>query len=209
MNSYPHDEFDDVSEVSPSRGAYRGKKTKPNASRRSFYALIGVGILGLLLGAVTFVVQPRTLAPDANENISAAISASPSEIPSGSPTDSGIKDPSSINVHIYNGGAYAGAAASVKEELTQAGYKVTQTSNWEGEPLPYSMIYYSNGFIQEANTVADGLGFTYFEEKSNLDSDISVVLGPDFAGIVPGNFQENIDAAQATASATPSKTPAN
>lgn len=207
MNSYPRDEFDDVPEDSARRGAYRGQQIDQSTSRGGTIAILCVGILGLLLGAVMFVVQPRTLAPDAPNNVSAAVSAPASE--SSNESQQTPKDPSEINVKIYNAGTYPGAASEVEREMKKAGYNVTGTSNWKGESIPYSMVYYANGFIAEANTVADGLGFSYFEEQKDAPADIAVVLGPDFAGIPEGSFQENVAAQEtATASATASETPA-
>lgn len=204
MNSYPHDEFDDVPEDSERRGAYRGQRSEGQTSRAGTLAIVVVGILGLLVGAVMFVVQPRTLAPDSDQNISAASSPSPSstESPSSKPWK-----PSDINVQIFNAGSYPGAAEEVEKELESAGYQVTSHESWDGEPLPYSMVYYANGFIAEANTITDGVGFSYFEEQTDMDSDIYVVLGPDFPGLIPGSFEENTKAA-ASASASPTSTPA-
>lgn len=197
MQSYPRDEFDDVPEDSARRGAYRGQTPKSPISDKGTWALSIVGILGLILGGVMFVVQPRTLAPESANNISAATGNNSSS----AATDE-KKQPSELNVEIYNAGAYPGAASEVQKELKKAGYNVSSTANWKGEAMPNSMVYFANGNIDEANTVANGLGIEYFEEDPDTKVDIYVVLASDFAGVPDGGFEAN-STASASVSASP------
>ncbi len=177
MNSFPHDEFDDVPEDSQRRGAYRGKVEDPKASNRGFIGILTFGGLALLIGALMFIFQPRTLAPDA-----ASTNAESSSSASSSPTPRELRDPGEVNVEIYNGGAYPGAAAEVEQQLEDAGYQVTAAANWQGVPLSQSMVFYSNGYVNEASELADQLGIELIDSDPEASANLYIVLGPDYTG---------------------------
>ena len=61
MSEYPRDEFDDVPEDGTRQGAHRGHNPNARAgSQGMFLAILIVGVLALVLGAVAFVNAPRT-----------------------------------------------------------------------------------------------------------------------------------------------------
>lgn len=200
MNSYPHDEFDDVPEDSARRGAYRGEEEGATTFDKSTILIAIVGMLGLLVGAVMFIVQPRTLAPNAEENISAA--TTPLATPDNTFTEKEIRKPEELTVNIYNSQAYPGAAAEVEQVLLAQGYNVQETGNWTQDALPTSMVYYANGYIAEANELSNGMGIAYFEEDDQSESNLYVVVGPDFAGITSEQFVQGQEVA-ASETATP------
>ncbi|MFW0107613.1 LytR C-terminal domain-containing protein [Rothia sp. P7181] len=176
MNSYPHDEFDDVPENSKRRGAYRGEPLGNAHATRQTLLIVVAGALALLVGAVMFVVQPRTLSPVASETGSASATASESAVtPTYAPTD-----PADIKVEVYNSSAYTGAASELTQRVEALGYPVPVTENWKDTPVYVSTVFYSAGYEQQANTLADALGIGYIQERSSGSSPLYVVLASDY-----------------------------
>ncbi len=193
MNSYPHDEFDDVPENSARRGAYRGQPAASGSSSFGFISILLAGFLALVLGAFMFIYQPRTLGPRIASSLGVGSSASASASPSASSSATATASPSSqasqsvsqLKVEIYDGGAYPGAADEVEQAMLEQGYKVNPAASWQGEPLASSVVFYAQGFVDEANSLADSLGIPLIEVADSSEPDLYLVLAPDYAGPVP------------------------
>lgn len=198
VNEYPRDEFDDVPEDSSRRGVYRGKVVNPRASMKGLWAILAAGTLALLVGTVMFVVQPRTLAPDAGLNSHGNKSAN-EWAGNGQPSASyQPKDPSEVTVQVFNGGTTPAVANQVQQVLKQRGFQVKPVKPWDGHALSSSVAYYSHGFVGEAGALADDIGVPYIDSDNEAKTDVYVVLGPDYLGV------DEARAAAASASASPS-----
>lgn len=62
---YAPDDFDEVPADSAHRGVYRAAAPAKAVSRRTTGAVILAGALALVLGALMFIYQPRSAAPEA------------------------------------------------------------------------------------------------------------------------------------------------
>lgn len=174
--NYPHDEFDDVPENSERRGTYRGVLVDSTRSNRSFFAMIGAGLVGLVIGAIMFIYSPQLSAPDSSAQ--AAAQASSPVTPTAEATASNNKV-----AMMYNGGAYQGAAGQAATVLGNEGYSIPQVANWQGTEIYYSTVYYAEGRADEADKIAQMIGATYIQEDPTIEVPFVIVLAADYAGI--------------------------
>ncbi len=180
MQDFPRDEFDEIDEATARRGVHRAAPQENGTSNRSLALMIALGLVSLLVGGVMFVLSPRTAGPQAQlASSSASAEASGSVSASASPSPS--LDTSAVTVEVYNSGAPSGSAAQAAQVLTEAGYSVTQTANWQGAPVEESAAYYATGSSDQGRHIADLLGLPYFvQDYESAAGRVYLVLGPDF-----------------------------
>lgn len=180
MQDFPRDEFDEIDEATARRGVHRAAPQENGTSNRSLALMIALGLVSLLVGGVMFVLSPRTAGPQAQlASSSASAEASGSVSASASPSPS--VDTSAVTVEVYNSGAPSGSAAQAAQVLTEAGYSVTQTANWQGAPVEESAAYYATGSSDQGRHIADLLGLPYFvQDYESAAGRVYLVLGPDF-----------------------------
>lgn len=180
MQDFPRDEFDEIDEATARRGVHRAAPQENGTSNRSLALMIALGLVSLLVGGVMFVLSPRTAGPQAQlASSSASAEASGSASASASPSPS--LDTSAVTVEVYNSGAPSGSAAQAAQVLTEAGYSVAQTANWQGAPVEESAAYYATGSSDQGRHIADLLGLPYFvQDYESAAGRVYLVLGPDF-----------------------------
>lgn len=180
MQDFPRDEFDEIDEATARRGVHRAAPQENGTSNRSLALMIALGLVSLLVGGVMFVLSPRTAGPQAQlASSSASAEASGSASASASPSPS--LDTSAVTVEVYNSDAPSGSAAQAAQALTEAGYSVTQTANWQGAPVEESAAYYATGSSDQGRHIADLLGLPYFvQDYESAAGRVYLVLGPDF-----------------------------
>lgn len=182
MTQYPHDEFDDVDENSKRRGVYRAHDPRQDVGKGAFFSMFAAGAAALLLGGFMYVYSPQTNAPDAQETTAAEASTSPSGEESASAEPTAKATGESIPTAIYNSGGVTGAASDAMNLLmaSDANVTITQVANWQGTPVMTSIVFYSAGNEEIANTVADAIGIEYIQEDPTQDVPVVAVLGPEY-----------------------------
>lgn len=108
-------------------------------------------------------------------------------------TTAGNRPPGEVSVLVLNiPGGVAGAAGAGTETLSGAGYQMGEPANANSAELESTTIYFSEGFEQDAVSVASVLGRAADavapmpEEPLGPgaeDADVVVVLGPDAAPV--------------------------
>lgn len=174
MNTYPHDEFDDVDASTARGGAYRAQPVKDPAATRVLLLTVLAGVLALLVGGVMYVMSPRLASPEAQGTASATASATTAEA---TPTT----NPASVTVEVYNSSAPEGSAAIATSVLEAKGYTVVTTGNWHGIYQTESLVNFATGASSEANEIADSLGLPTIAQDYEAEKGlVYVVLGADF-----------------------------
>lgn len=98
-----------------------------------------------------------------------------------------------ISVRVYNSGDVAGLASKVAETLTAAGVKVTDTTNWSGDPIESTAVIYTSkdgvasaytlrAFIPQAKVIYDAtLTGTQVDVVigTKWDTQVDLVATPD------------------------------
>jgi LCP family protein required for cell wall assembly len=112
-------------------------------------------------------------APDAGSRRS-----EPSQTPEPAPLD-----PSAIRVDVYNATGHAGLAGDVAVELTDAGFRVGQPSNWPGGRVRTTQVRYSPDRAAAGLTVAALVPGATLVEDPTLSRGVSLVLGSSFDGL--------------------------
>lgn len=185
---YAPDEFDEVPADSAHRGVYRAAAPAKAVSRRTTGAVILAGALALVLGALMFIYQPRSAAPEAqsestqSEPVASASAAASSGSSGSSATEQAgasaqaSADPSAdpeITVGVYNSGQDAGAAA---QTLAAQGWTVSEVGNWSGPAVQEGTVYYRSGAEAQARRVAQALGVTAVRASEEWSAQVTVVL---------------------------------
>lgn len=184
MAEHEHDEFDDVPWDSPYRGAYRGEQPEKTGGYKHLAAVIVAGICALVIGGLFFLLSPKTAGPEAAGQ--SASSSSSSSSPSGggqsesstpSSSDAGSAEPdSSTSVGVYNYASKEGVATKAASTLREAGWTISDVSNWEGGAEDASVVYYASGSEAQAKAIAQKLGIQNVQEATGYNYEVVVVL---------------------------------
>ncbi|MED6046507.1 LytR C-terminal domain-containing protein [Rothia kristinae] len=185
---YAPDEFDEVPADSAHRGVYRAAAPAKAVSRRTTGAVILAGALALVLGALMFIYQPRSAAPEAQSestqsepvaSASATASSGSSATEQAGASAQASADPSAdpeITVGVYNSGQDAGAAGAAAQTLTAQGWTVSEVGNWSGPAVQEGTVYYRSGAEAQARRVAQDLGVTAVRASEEWSAQVTVVL---------------------------------
>lgn len=184
MAEYEHDEFDDVPADSPRRGAYRGEVPEKTRGYKHLAALIVAGVCALVLGGVFFLLSPKLASPEsasATKSSSSSHSSSDSSSSKGGENgDSSETEPdSSTSLAVYNQGAAEGTATNAASTLTDAGWKISDVSNWDGPSQEATVVFYTDGHEDQAKAVADKLDIDNVKPATDSGYDVVVVLSDD------------------------------
>ncbi|WP_178946018.1 LytR C-terminal domain-containing protein [Kocuria sp. TGY1127_2] len=189
MAEYEHDEFDDVPVDSPRRGAYRGELPEKSGGFKQLAALIVAGICALIIGGVFFLLSPKLASPDAasssasssssqeaSDSGSASESPSDSESGPGSDESSTAKPDASTTLGVYNYSSKEGTATKAATTLTDAGWTVSDVSNWDGQAQKSSVVYYAQGHDEQAKAIAQKLDIKDVKQAAGYSYQVVVVL---------------------------------
>jgi LCP family protein required for cell wall assembly len=112
--------------------------------------------------------------------------------------------PSEVRVRVLNGSGQNGIAATTGTNLQQQGFVNVGVGNVSR--VNATEIRYRLGSLRKARVVQSYLGGTgrLVEDKSIVQADVALVLGPDFKGVTPPPNAASPD----TGAAPPSSTPA-
>jgi LCP family protein required for cell wall assembly len=97
----------------------------------------------------------------------------------------GAAVPADTQVSVLNALGTTGLAASTATKLRRSGYRITTVGNAPSADLPKSQIAYAPGRLADAKTLATTLigGASLVEDPSLTASNLTLILGPGFAGI--------------------------
>jgi hypothetical protein len=98
------------------------------------------------------------------------------------PRDAPDPEVPDVYVEVYNNTTITGLAASTAAELQDGGWQVVGVDNWRGD-IPSSTVYYPAGLEDEADQLADTLGFSRVRgavAPMKFDR-LTVILTPDAA----------------------------
>jgi len=139
----------------------------------------GVLLLGALLGGIVF--YQNSLKPPTEEIATPVASAVPSVSPSATPV--GKLDLTKYPVKIENGSGIPGTAASAKDLLTKAGFKVGTTGNADTYDFTDTVIEAKSGvpkeFLTKLTTTLSGI-YSVGTAKTLLNSssdEVIVIIG--------------------------------
>ena len=106
----------------------------------------------------------------------------PSSTPSVTP---GAAPPSSTQVTVLNALRTPGLAASTASKLRGSGYQIASVGNAPSADLARSQVAYAPGRLADAKTLASTLvgGAALVEDPTLTGSQLTLILGPGFAGI--------------------------
>ena len=115
--------------------------------------------------------------------------------------------PSEIRVRVLNGSAQNGIASKTGTELQQQGFVSVGVGNVSR--VNATQVHYRPGSLDKARVVQSYLGGVgkLVEDKSIVEADLAVVLGPDFKAVTPPPNAAPPDTAAAPAPSAPA-TPA-
>ena len=167
--------------------------------RRPLPALLMIGVLSLLAGAVWWQVLQR---PVTSAGATAGcVSVAPGQLPS----------PKAVQVRVYNATERSGLARNIAGQLTSRGFRINTTGN-----APLSTIRGVQGVAEvrygPAGAGAARLLHLYFPGSQLLpdartDSVVDVALGPRFRALASqGQLARTLRATTAPAPAAPSST---
>jgi LCP family protein required for cell wall assembly len=99
----------------------------------------------------------------------------------------GAAAPPSTQVTVLNALGTTGLAASTATKLRRSGYRIATVGNAPSADLPRSQIAYAPGRLADARTLATSLigGASLVEDPSLRGPNLTLILGPGFAGIRP------------------------
>ena len=98
------------------------------------------------------------------------------------PRDAPDPEAPDVYVEVYNNTTISGLAASTAAQLQDGGWQVVGVDNWRGD-IPSSTVYYPAGMEDEADQLADTLGFSRVRgavAPMKFDR-LTVILTPDAA----------------------------
>ncbi|MGH3317137.1 MAG: LytR C-terminal domain-containing protein, partial [Nocardioidaceae bacterium] len=98
------------------------------------------------------------------------------------PRDAPDPEAPDVYVEVYNNTTITGLAASTAAQLQDGGWQVVGVDNWRGD-IPSSTVYYPAGMEDEADQLADTLGFGRVRgavAPMKFDR-LTVILTPDAA----------------------------
>jgi LCP family protein required for cell wall assembly len=119
------------------------------------------------------------------------------------PTQQNGPKPSEIRVRVFNGSGRNGLASKTGTELQQQGFVNVGVGN---QPrLNATEVHYRPGSLDKARVVQSYLGGVgkLVEDKSIVEADVAIVVGPDFNAVTPPPNAAPPDTAAAPATSAP------
>lgn len=174
MPKYEQDEFDSIV-PSGRKGAHR--RHTGGMSQTAAIALIAVlAVVALVMAyAAIRIINSSTVNPE--EQIAGP---QPTVTPStAAPTEVAV-DEFSGTVQVLNASGIDGAGEAAVAKIQQAGWK-TVTTELGSSASSTSVVYYADGFADEADKLADAVGATQTEQSSKYETDLTLLLNSDIA----------------------------
>lgn len=97
--------------------------------------------------------------------------------------------PGDVSVDVLNGSGVDAVALKAANALGQSGYKVVHTGDADTYNYKETVVKYAPGRQAKATLVRDSLvaGAIVQSDATLVTSDVSVILGTDYAGVIPTN----------------------
>lgn len=204
-SEYPRDEFDDVPENSDRQGVHRERLAKQRGSGLGLIILVAA--LVLIIGVISALVFPRLGiggAPTAGQTPPAdQQTSSPAATDTAQPTTPETTPPAeeetppaeettppetpavdkTVPLVVYNATLTQGLGTVVSTRVTQDGWTVNSVTNWPGNPLDTSYVFYPReDLAPSAQALADLLGIQQILLDPSFGDTIAVVAGPGYQG---------------------------
>jgi hypothetical protein len=188
MTKFPRDRFDDVAD-GPRVGAHRGLPRRGRGWILVGWAFLACVVL-VVIGIVVLEVANRgiqfTDTGSAGATSSASATTGTSQAPSASdaPTAAPSDQPKDMTLTVLNGTAKAGLAATGTATLENAGWIVATDGNAGSQDAKSTIVYYQDDAqAAVARGIVKTLGVGSIAKSSAFpNSDVTVVLGSDYAG---------------------------
>ena len=175
MPKYPLDEFDSIV-PSGRKGAHRRQSSGMSQTAAiSLIAVLAVVAVVLVIGAVRIIGSSAT---DPEEQV-AAPGSGETATPEPSETSVNVKERSST-VQVLNASGVAGAEETVAQQIEDAGWSDVKTEPGRSSSST-SVVYYADGFEDEAQELADVIGAEQVEASPKYSTDLTVLLNSDIA----------------------------
>ena len=175
MTKYPPDEFDSIV-PSGRKGAHRRQSSgMSHTAAISLIAVLAVVAVVLVIGAVRIIGSSAT---DPEEQV-AAPGNGETATPEPSETSVNVKERSST-VQVLNASGVAGAEETVAQQIEDAGWSDVKTEPGRSSSST-SVVYYADGFEDEAQELADVIGAEQVEASPKYSTDLTVLLNSDIA----------------------------
>ncbi|HEX3621862.1 MAG TPA: LCP family protein [Acidimicrobiales bacterium] len=99
--------------------------------------------------------------------------------------------PADVSVDVLNGNGLSASALKAASGLTQAGFKIVDTGDADTYSYKDTVVKYAPGRQAKAVLVRDNLvaGALIQSDPGLVTSDVSVIVGADYAGVVPSSTQ--------------------
>ena len=129
------------------------------------------------IGGVSYVIQKEKEAKAIYKALK-----NDSELPPYGKTGASIPQPEDVTITVLNGTGTAGLAATVRDELEEAGFDVREIGNADRRDYPKTTITYKFGAEPKAGLLNDLFpGAVIKEGSAKQDTDLLIVLGADAA----------------------------
>jgi len=102
------------------------------------------------------------------------------------PADTSTVEPADVTVDVFNGSGTGGLGADTQMALEELGYAVGSVGNADRSDYTTTEIRYAPDLDAEARTVALVVPGARLVESADLDGQVQLVIGSDFAGIGQG-----------------------
>lgn len=99
------------------------------------------------------------------------------------PPDTSTVDPADVRVDVFNGSGTAGLGGDTEVALRELGYDVGSVGNADRADYTTTEIRYASGLAAQARTLALVVPGARLVELDDLDEQVQLVIGSDFAGI--------------------------
>jgi LCP family protein required for cell wall assembly len=153
---------------------------------------------------------PPSSAPAASSTTSTVAPSGTSSVPGTSSAPTTALAPSTIGVEVYNGSGVTGQAGAASSALRAAGYDVVSTGTASSYDHPTTVIEYGAGQqVAAAQLQASIGGGATLEQISGLGSDLELITGQSYTGIVaPGPQAATTTTTTAASTTTTTTVPA-
>jgi len=103
-------------------------------------------------------------------------------------------DPSAMSLLVSNGSGTSGLASQTANELSNAGFNIANTGNYDEGDARETIVRYSSGNENEAATIASSIPGASMQVDTEAGDTVEVVLGQDYQGTVdtPASVGEKI-----------------
>lgn len=175
MTKYPRDEFDSIV-PSGRKGAHRRQSSGMSQTAAiSLIAVLAVVAVVLVVGAVRIIGSSAT---DPEGQV-AEPGNTQTETPEPTETSVDVNEHSG-SVQVLNASGVTGAEETIAKKIEDAGWSDVLTEPGRSSSST-SVVYYADGFEEEAKTLAELIGAEEIESSSKYSTDITVLLNSDIA----------------------------